>query len=371
MTNNAPNFVCNSCGAEIYALIPPRLDVLHQACHCRGNFLRKHKYQKYSDKFPPKAMIELNTENTISQGDCFGICIKKLFLLNGKQDFETVYRCGYGVKYDKQELDGNGLYDTDGYVIANMKRYEAALRGDFDITMQLYKNITFETIAQQLSNRTPVIITIAATLTKWTGQTIAVPHAFLITGYDIDSETYICVDPSYGSDYLTLAFDIVEYNDATGFVFDFTKFHEQNPCDELGEELKEVYLLLETTPTSEEFRKLNEAIRHNRPYLSQYNHGAYALNNVGNGEIYSRFACKTTFFKYLYEKYGYEWLMDISNRYAEIYKQSAACLTLFLKYWMTASENDLERYLQIIYQYETAEREIEEILLRNKPFIGV
>jgi len=60
------------------------------------------------------------------------------------------------------------------------------------------------------------------------------------------------------------------------------------------------------------------------------------------------------------------WLLDISLKYAKIYKASDLCLKLFVKYCVTDKRKDLNEYLEHVFMFEEAEREIEKILINNK-----
>lgn len=355
-------FKCIKCHSEYEAIITKTISKLPNSCPCGGTLVRKKEYMSLHRR----KLLAINTEITINRGDCFGICIAKLFQYYNKKEFERVYIDGIDISYPSMSVDENGLYVLDNQIFVGQIDYTSALERNFNIYAKHYQNIKFETVSKHLNNNQPIIINLSGLLINWCGASFDVSHTFIIVGYDLDKMVYICADPSYLNQYVDMPIDIIEYNDSYSTVFDFSKFNNRYLQRNLSTDLKCIFEKISTTPASTEFAKISKAIAHNRPFISRFNHGIYALSSLTNLPIYSRFACLSSFYRYLYETYNHLWLLDISNIYNTVYTKASACLQLFIKYWISNKEKDLNAYIRLINEYAKYESRVEEILLANK-----
>jgi len=367
--NKIDNIVCRNCGMTTFTILPKRANNDNMPCPCGGPEAIRliAKYQNQIGMFPQYKRLDVDAKKIVHEGDCFSICFKKLFLYHGINGYEIVHRDKYEIRFIDKGLDENHLYEMRDSIIVDNPNRVMQIKKYFNIDSYTVDNINVKQVVMCIDGDHPIIISTQARLAKWTGARNNGWHSFMIVGYDIKKEEYICVDPSFCNEYQYLPIDIVENNASRAVICDFSNFHDNYSPTSLMKDLEHKYSSLKNGSSADELKKIIAACNFNKPYLDRYNIRYYGINNFPDHvNIYNRFSNLTSFYRYLFEKHREEWLLIISNKYADIYKISSNCLACFVKYFMTGKERDLDAFVKLFSKYADAEREIEEILLSKR-----
>jgi len=366
MSNKRTSYLkCSKCNKEYSStILPPQVHELWMKCDCGGTIVRINNYKEKN--FSIKELLKMDTERISHKSDCLGCCFIKLFLYYGKTGFERLYSKPLSVKSEANCVDENGLYNIQNSTKIEYPNYINLLKKVFNVDVHTYEHCTFDIIAMNINDKIPVIVVAPGNLLKWVGRGSNEGHAFVVVGYDLENGLYTCVDPYFSSKHTFLSIEMLEYSNYGAFTCDFTNFSESHCEDNLFSELYHHYEMVYKSPASVEFQRINIAIKHNEPYISQYNHFYYALSAKIHLALSGRFACLSSYYQYLFEKYNIRWLLRISEIYQACFTLARKGFFLFLKYNFSNNPRDKIKYLNTVYLYEASEKEVENILLGNK-----
>jgi len=302
-----------------------------------------------------------------NSGNCRSAIIHKLFDLYCVDGFGYIFKHGGKLLFSKPERKTEE-YDINSSVHFGPYHFDQVLSECFSVTNTYIDNgIDLSEIKGLIDSGVPVLLQVITGWCDWLYNNPGNETAFhncLAVGYNDETQSFICIDPSLTDRYCELSYIHADSRHFAYQYYDFSDFRLTGKSS-LKEELCD---FLVDNPSfesaSETLMEIHNEIRENmeRFTVTPANVNKISLNEHISYHLKARLNAIHSYFEYLMEKYNEPWLDELVDIYFDNYSQASSAYMLIIKYQLTENLDIVERFTNRLKNYANNERKAIELI---------